>query len=225
LWQSTSGGDDWAVVVKPLQEAHPVLVTLFVVYICVMFIGVMNIVTGVFVDTAMQISNEDREFRVKAQRAREDQCIRELQGIFRQADADGSGSLTWEEFEEHLFDDRLLTYLETLDLDLSDAHSLFNILDQDRKGEVSIDDFVWGCMRLKGTAKSMDLCTLLYEHRQQSQALRGYFDTMLYQLLNMQTRGLGAGQRPRPDSDDDPSYEHEQDISHSCSEISPEVVS
>jgi len=98
-----------------------------------------------------------------------------LQAIFFEADAIGSGSLTWQDFQDRLFDDTILSYLETMDLDLSDAHSLFRLLDQDNTGQVSIDDFVWGCMRLKGAAKSMDLCTLLYENRQQSQAIRLYF--------------------------------------------------
>merc|ERR1711971_227566 len=48
-------------------------------------------------------------------------------------------------------------------LDSSQARALFMLLDTDDTEEVSIDEFVSGCTRLKGDAKSIDVNMLLYE--------------------------------------------------------------
>merc|ERR1711972_113952 len=52
-----------------------------------------------------------------------------------------------------------------LELETSEAEGLFHLLDVDESGEVGIEEFIMGCMRLKGTAKSIDLATLLYENK------------------------------------------------------------
>merc|ERR1712232_146910 len=39
----------------------------------------------------------------------------------------------------------------------TDARSLFDLLDKDSSGEVDIDEFCEGCLRLKGEAKSFDI--------------------------------------------------------------------
>lgn len=91
--------------------------------------------------------------------------MKELKEIFYDADEDESGSLSRDEFEQHLNDERVKAYLQTLDLDVADARGLYRLLDLDGMGEVGIEDFVSGCLRLKGPAKSIDVCTLIFENR------------------------------------------------------------
>merc|ERR1711953_994649 len=55
-------------------------------------------------------------------------------------------------------------YLSSLELDASQARALFVLLDVDESGEVCVDEFVKGCMRLQGSARSMDVNMLLYEN-------------------------------------------------------------
>merc|ERR1712106_247782 len=110
--------------------------------------------------------------------------------IFRAGDANDSGALSWEEFKEHLGDERVSVYLSTLDLEFSELQTLYKILDVKGMNAVAIDDFVWGCIRLKGEAKSMDLCTLLYEHRQHNRLVD---DSLVRseQLLQGIAKGMG----------------------------------
>merc|ERR1712187_857377 len=54
-------------------------------------------------------------------------------------------------------------YLKTLEIDVSQVRTLFTLLDVDRTGEVDIDEFVGGCLRLRGGATSMDLAVLKYQ--------------------------------------------------------------
>eukprot|EP00747_Dinoflagellata_sp_TGD_P091961 gnl/TRDRNA2_/TRDRNA2_165252_c3_seq2.p1 gnl/TRDRNA2_/TRDRNA2_165252_c3~~gnl/TRDRNA2_/TRDRNA2_165252_c3_seq2.p1 ORF type:complete len:215 (+),score=39.91 gnl/TRDRNA2_/TRDRNA2_165252_c3_seq2:61-705(+) len=55
-------------------------------------------------------------------------------------------------------------YFTTLGLDVTQARALFVLLDVDETDEVEIEEFVMGCMRLKGEAKSIDVNMLLYEN-------------------------------------------------------------
>ena len=56
-------------------------------------------------------------------------------------------------------------YLSSMELDVSQVKALFVLLDVDESGEVSVDEFVKGCTRLKGAARSMDVNMLLYENQ------------------------------------------------------------
>merc|ERR1719440_1645900 len=56
-------------------------------------------------------------------------------------------------------------YFKSVDLDPSEARSLFKLMDADQSGTVEAEEFVMGCLRLRGTAKAIDLATLMYENR------------------------------------------------------------
>jgi len=55
--------------------------------------------------------------------------------------------------------------MKIVDLDLSDAISFFRILDVDESARLEIDEFVMGCMRFMGKAKTVDIETLTHENR------------------------------------------------------------
>lgn len=175
MMMALTGGQDWNMIVAPLEDLSLLVAAWFYFFIVVIVLGVMNVVTGLFVDRAMDIQQQDRDTQVKEQIEQEDALVKDLRKIFHEADADSSGLLSWDEFNKHLQEPRILATLASLDLDVSEAQSLFRILDYSGSGEVNVHDFVWGFMRLKGNAKSADLCTLLYEHRQLKAKLADVF--------------------------------------------------
>jgi hypothetical protein len=127
-----------------------------------MALGVMNIVIASFVDNAQQVSRNDRELATKAEIKQEKDYMTRIRSVFIEADKDNDGSLSWQEFEEYLKDDRVAAYLGSLGLDSSIARTLFVLLDVDDTNSVGIDEFVGGCLRLKGQARSIDVNMLLY---------------------------------------------------------------
>merc|ERR1711908_73891 len=66
--------------------------------------------------------------------------------------------------------------MRSLDLDVEEARGLFKLIDIDDTNEVGIEEFVTGCVRLKGNAKSIDLATLMYENKRMVQQFSGFFD-------------------------------------------------
>merc|ERR1712113_1212929 len=74
--------------------------------------------------------------------------------------------MNWEEFQTQLNDPDLQLYFRSIDLDLSEAKGLFSLLDLDENGTVESEEFIMGCLRLRGQAKAIDLASLTYEMRQ-----------------------------------------------------------
>merc|ERR1712173_488569 len=86
-----------------------------------------------------------------------------MQRVFEELDTNSSGTLTLEEFEKQMEDENVLTFLSTLELDIDQVKTLLCLLDRDQNGEVDVDEFITGCIRLKGGAKSLDMAILQYQ--------------------------------------------------------------
>merc|ERR1712066_605385 len=97
-----------------------------------------------------------------------------LKAAFVDADGDGSATITAQEFEIHLRDERVRAHLSSVGLKIHEALGLFKLLDTDNSGQIAIEEFVVGCMRLKGGAKSIDLATLMYENKRMAERFNSF---------------------------------------------------
>merc|ERR1712217_429627 len=158
-----SGGEDWATIWRSLDGLSWEYSLLFLIFVTFAVMALLNVVTAVFVGTAMQQSQADRDLVVQEELEHKGDFVALMQQVFNEIDTNNSGSLTLEEFEKHIEDDKILAYLRTLEIDVSQVRTLFTLLDVDNTGEVAIDEFVGGCLRLRGGATSMDLAVLKYQ--------------------------------------------------------------
>merc|ERR1719353_1821311 len=86
-----------------------------------------------------------------------------MQDIFVEMDQDEQGTISLEEFESKLEDERVIAYFNALKLDVSDARVLFRLLDTDESGEITIDEFIVGCYKLQGESRSLDMKIMIFE--------------------------------------------------------------
>jgi len=153
LFQTLTGGVDWGETLAPLMEhVSPYVGIVFCLYISFGVLCMLNVVTGIFVESACNSSAEEKDCNM----------VSRLQNFLCKTD---SGVLTWEDFEARLYDPEIQLYFKTVDLDVSEAQGLFRLLDADNNGTVEAEEFVMGCLRLRGWAKAVDLATLMYETR------------------------------------------------------------
>merc|ERR550525_2081062 len=62
LWQAISGGADWDSMAHPLiTEVHSLMGVAFAAYIAFALLALLNVVTGVFVQTALQSALEEED--------------------------------------------------------------------------------------------------------------------------------------------------------------------
>mmetsp|Transcript_27688 Transcript_27688/g.50598 ORF Transcript_27688/g.50598 Transcript_27688/m.50598 type:complete len:431 (+) Transcript_27688:1106-2398(+) len=162
LFATISGGIDWYDALRPLRALSWLYELVFMTYIFFMFFGVLNVVIGAFVAATAEAGNKDREAVISSQMNDLVRYTKKLKGVFMDADSDGSGTLSWEEFKDYLQHPKVKAYFQSFGLKVSEAHILFQLLDRDGSNKISVDEFLEGCWRLKGEARSIDVNMLLY---------------------------------------------------------------
>jgi len=163
LFQSIATGISWEKLVDVLEPLGPGYVAILLVFIAVSIFAVMNVVTGVFVSTAINVAQQDKDSLIQEEIRNKERYLKQMRQVFREVDTNQSGTLSMEEFEEALRDERVVAYLNAMDLDFTDVKTLFILLDRDTNGTIDIDEFFAGCLRFKGDAKSIDIAKLQYE--------------------------------------------------------------
>ena len=88
------------------------------------------------------------------------QKIRELFGKLGDKD---EGIITYTMFEEKINSPAVREYFESLGLDVWDAWTFFKLLDQDAGGAIEIEEFLMGCLRLRGQARAMELAKIIQD--------------------------------------------------------------
>jgi len=167
LYETISEGLHWSEVVKPLMEqCGEWLALIFVIYMSFTLFALMNVVTGVFCESAIRTAEEDKK----------QVLMQQMQTMFVEADDDGSGTISLEEFEGHLKDPQMLSYLKAIDVNPEEARHLFAILDTDGSGEIEAEVLVNGCLRLQGSAKAIELAAFMQEHKVGHQRLMDHAD-------------------------------------------------
>lgn len=173
LYMAVTGGNSWGDIALALVHVDWHLEVILSIYIFITMFSVLNIITGIFVDTYMSCAQNDTEEIIEHQLQSEDSTLLQIKHIFDAADKDNSGSITRQELKCHLDDWRVRAHLRILGLEVNRADFLFTMLDVDNQGQVGIEDFVTGCIRMKGFAKSIDLVSLYLCIRKMRDSLEG----------------------------------------------------
>merc|ERR1712048_1361977 len=160
-----TGGVNWEQPIRPLMEISVGYGFVITLYVAVMVLVVLNIVTGIFVNDAVEMAQLDRDLASQAEMERTRAVLKELQKLFTELDENQSGGITKDEFEARMQNNETRHFFSALGLDVSNANEVFNLMDVDGGGELEIDEFVIGCMQLKGGAKAVDMESLMRENR------------------------------------------------------------
>merc|ERR1712137_1155822 len=165
LFEGITGGNDWANLAVDLKSIGEGYYLCFALYIVFITLGVLNIVTGFFVDNTISAGVSARQGMVSVALEKKFAMMELINDLFYQLNSDGSGMLSWEELESHLYDEDLQEYFCVLGMEPSDAKDLFCLIDIRCQGEVSIDEFMNGCLRVLGIPKNLDICTVMYQSK------------------------------------------------------------
>jgi len=154
LFMSISGGLSWSDAMFPLRDWHfKCLEIIFVLYVAAMVFAVLNVLTGVFVNSASSAASEEKEKTILAT----------LKGIFADVDQDGSGTLSSKEFETLVQHKDLGICLQSLDIPPSQASHLFALFDADGSGNIEVEEFLAGCNHMQGSLKAIDFASYMAE--------------------------------------------------------------
>eukprot|EP00930_Biecheleria_cincta_P040722 TRINITY_DN27893_c0_g1_i1.p1 TRINITY_DN27893_c0_g1~~TRINITY_DN27893_c0_g1_i1.p1 ORF type:complete len:267 (-),score=46.00 TRINITY_DN27893_c0_g1_i1:107-817(-) len=156
LFQLTTGGSDWMesyTVVRPAGFGYAFVLATYIVFYHIAFI---NIVTSIFVEGAMRRAQPDIQEQMMQKRKKDLKSAKQMKALMQKWNIDGC--LTREQFEEITSDREMLEYFDLVGLNISDAHMFFNLVSSiTGTDEVDVDEFVMGCLLLRGPATSVDM--------------------------------------------------------------------
>lgn len=84
-----------------------------------------------------------------------------MRNLFLRLGAADNGFITFQMLEESINSEAVHEYFQSLGIDIWDAWTFFRLLDADGGGEVEVEEFLMGCLRLRGPATAMDMGKVL----------------------------------------------------------------
>jgi Ca2+-binding EF-hand superfamily protein len=163
LYQAMSGGNDWGAFYDALAATGLFWQLMFLCYISFAVFAVLNIVTGVFVESAVELANNDQEARIHEQLALKRKIEKELTHVFVAMDVDGNGLIHRNEFEDLLKSEKVFAVFRDMEIQADEALRLFDALDIDESGAIVAREFVEGCMDMQGTGSAYNQALMLRE--------------------------------------------------------------
>jgi len=163
LFESIANGVSWNEVLAPLKLISPVWVFVYLFYIFFTYFTVMNVVTAVFCQAAVESAQNDHAAMVHAVLKNKKAHLEKLKNLFSNLEGGKSGFITFKMLEERMNDAKVRAYFEVLGLDIHDAWTFFKQLDGEKRGEVTTEDFLMGCLRLRGQARAIDMGKVIHD--------------------------------------------------------------
>jgi len=175
LFMVVSGGVDWWDIAKILLEIHVGYALIFLGFIIITVLAVLNVISAVFVNDALEGARKDYSLRTQAELEDTAFMVERLTAIFQEVE-NGAGSMvsgviSQRHFVLQMEREDVKMQLALLGFYFSDGLNFFKLLDVDRNGHLAIEEFVMGCLRLKGGALLIDTNVLVQETRKQIQAM------------------------------------------------------
>mmetsp|Transcript_61513 Transcript_61513/g.144092 ORF Transcript_61513/g.144092 Transcript_61513/m.144092 type:complete len:591 (-) Transcript_61513:360-2132(-) len=162
LFMSICGGVSWEEVIAPLRTISWIWLVCFLFFISFTYLAVLNVVTGVFCQSAIESAQNDHTTVVQSILADKQAHLAKITELFGKLGAK-DGIITYTMFEEKINSPAVREYFESLGLDVWDAWTFFKLLDADAGGAVEIEEFLMGCLRLRGQARAMEIAKLIQD--------------------------------------------------------------
>merc|ERR1712039_921063 len=92
---------------------------------------------------------------------------------------DRSGTITAEEFKEHLGGKKEQEFLATLHISPQIMSKIFELIDTSGDGNVDVEEFVSACQNFQGWAKNIDMAVAMERIGSLASLQKGYLDYVL----------------------------------------------
>ncbi|CAE7880300.1 SCN10A [Symbiodinium sp. KB8] len=190
LFLAISGGISWDEAFRPLREFSPLGTALLLLYIVIAVFAILNVVTGVFCNTAIESASADKELAtVKYERKKKSQ-VETLRKIFEELDSSSADNISIKDVETAMSRGRLSNFLESMGISTEDVWTFFMLIDANENGLLDLDEFVSGCMQLNGPARSIQLAKMSYENKVTRREIRNIMEEL--KQVSEQVSGVGV---------------------------------
>jgi len=147
--------EGWDQVARPLVEEQPMTVIFIASFIFIFTFGMLNMVVAMVVEKTLEQTRQVGAFQEKQERIQMAQDLMQIITVFRDSDADGSGTLSSQELQSAFkTNEAVIQNLEAIGLPPDNAEELYSILDWDHSGEITVTEFVEGIAKVQADLPS-----------------------------------------------------------------------
>eukprot|EP00929_Paragymnodinium_shiwhaense_P109655 TRINITY_DN7613_c0_g2_i1.p1 TRINITY_DN7613_c0_g2~~TRINITY_DN7613_c0_g2_i1.p1 ORF type:complete len:209 (-),score=49.16 TRINITY_DN7613_c0_g2_i1:318-944(-) len=156
LYESVTGGLDWSLFMGIfLEEGNYILAFAYCSFIALCIFVLLNVLSAIFIGHALLGFHDDQDAMI----------VKDIDMLFLKGDLT-SGDITWDEFQGMLGVREMVNLFKALNIDVSEARQLYRLLDTENVGVVDYQEFINGCLRLRGPAKSLELIQFMKDSSQ-----------------------------------------------------------
>merc|ERR1719428_1213670 len=101
----------------------------FIVYVWGITFAVVRIISAIFLKETLAAAASDQENAVAERLKKKNRDVENLRRLFQEADVDGTGSITMDEFTALLDSPQVKPWLSVLELEVREVDGLFQLLD------------------------------------------------------------------------------------------------
>mmetsp|Transcript_23780 Transcript_23780/g.55476 ORF Transcript_23780/g.55476 Transcript_23780/m.55476 type:complete len:665 (+) Transcript_23780:52-2046(+) len=180
LFYVVTGGSDWEPLAQPVRAAGEGYFLLFIFYVSFTAIAVLNVLTGLYVDTANKISQADDE-TVGEELLRRKETIEFIKFFrgFRDEQKDDPRDYISLDILEHTFQSQQVqAFMRLTQLGPAELKRVFRALDCVLEGKVLLSEFVEGCVHTKSATVALDMIALTSETRKIADQQTRLVDTL-----------------------------------------------
>lgn len=168
LFMAITNSVSWDETIRPLREVSKVAIIFVVAYVALAVFAILNVVTGVFCNTAIESAHADKEVAT----------IKQVNSKDQQIDSRCTNEVSFEDVEEAISKGELGSFMEAMGVSTDDVWTLCMLLDSDKNGRIDLEEFVSGCMQLHGPAKSLQLAKMSFENKLTRRAIKQLTEEM-----------------------------------------------
>lgn len=164
LYMAITGGADWEQLAEPVKASGSFFYVLFLFYISFAAVAVLNVLTGLYVESAKRKSDVCDTRSLAELIMKEHTILHDFERLFYKIDAiRKTGLMTWDEFHQVCHLEEVQEVLKALEIKKDAFKKVFDALQVD--GSVKLDEFLVGCCKHRDDIKLLDTIGLTYAHR------------------------------------------------------------
>jgi len=150
--------DHWcSTLVRPLVARYPAFLILFIPFLMITVLSLLNVIVAVIVESTLASAAVNEEKTTRDRIKEDHKIMASLKQVFEDADTDGSGELDRKELSQACKHQHVRDRLKVVGLEYKDLVFLFDLLDEEKTGNINTNAFFRGVTRLQGEAMACDL--------------------------------------------------------------------
>lgn len=171
LFLSITGGMDWVDAASPTWRFGAFYGGAFMSYILFCLLGILNMITSVFIEHSSNMIKHDRDFAVSEEMRSMEAAISDTMALFETLTERGAREITKENLQGILTNGRVIAHFASIGIEISDPAFITHALGGKVGGLVDIKNFVRGCFSLRGAAKQSDTLYIMLHLQKLEQGL------------------------------------------------------